>query len=74
MESPRPPVTTDDDVFDRPTGVTYPDGTTERTTYDRLDVATRTDRLGRVTRSLHDPLRRLVMVRDPAGRTIRGHA
>ncbi len=64
-------VTTDYDVFDRPTGVTFPDGTTERTTYDRLDVATRTDRLGRVTRSLHDSLRRLVMVRDPAGRTIR---
>jgi RHS repeat-associated protein len=64
-------VTTDDEVFDRPTVVTFPDGTTERTTYDRLDVATRTDRLGRVTRYLHDPLRRLVLVRDPAGRTIR---
>jgi YD repeat-containing protein len=62
--------TTDSDVFDRPTRVTYPDGTFEETTYDRLDVATRRDRLGRVTRYYHDALRRLVATRDPAGRTI----
>src|SRR3954469_23173227 len=63
-------VTTDYDAFNRPTTVTYPDGTSERTTYDRLDVSTRTDRLGRATRYLYDPLRRLVLTRDPAGRTI----
>lgn len=63
-------MTTDYDVFDRPTRVTYPDGTTEETTYDRLDVATRRDRRGRVTRYYQDALRRLVATRDPAGRTI----
>ncbi len=63
-------VTTDYDVFDRPTRVTYPDGTYEETTYDRLDVATRRDRLGRVTRYGVDAPRRLVSTRDPAGRTI----
>jgi YD repeat-containing protein len=50
--------------------VTYPDGTFEETAYDRLDVASRRDRLGRVTRYYHDALRRLVATRDPAGRTI----
>jgi RHS repeat-associated protein len=64
-------VTTEYDLFDRPTAVWYPDGTVERTTYDRLDVATRTDRLGRVTRYVYDPLRRLAAVRDPAGRLVR---
>ena len=34
-------------------------------------MANRTDRLGRVTRYVHDPLRRLVATRDPAGRVIR---
>lgn len=64
-------VTTDYDVFDRPTLVTYPDGTTEATTYDRLDVATHRDRAGRVTRYVYDAGRRLVATRDPAGRVVR---
>ena len=63
-------LTTSYDVFDRVTGVWYPDGTSEATTYDRLDVATRRDRLGRETRYVYDALRRLVSTRDPAGRTI----
>ena len=63
-------LTTAYDVFDRPTVVWFPDGTTEQTTYDRLDVATRTDRLGRATRLVHDAMRRLVSTQDPAGRTI----
>src|SRR4029077_10807700 len=54
-------VITEYDAFDRPTSATYPDGTAERMTYDRLDLATRTDRLGRLTRYWYDPLRRLVM-------------
>jgi RHS repeat-associated protein len=64
-------LTTAYDTFDRVTGVWYPDGTSEATTYDRLDVATRRDRLGRETRYVYDALRRLVSTRDPAGRTIR---
>ena len=63
-------VTTEYDAFDRPTAILYPDGTAERITYDRLDVKTWTDRLGRVTRYLYDSLRRLVVARDPGGRTI----
>jgi RHS repeat-associated protein len=63
-------VTTDYDEFDRPTQVTYPDASIERATYSRLDLATKTDRLGRVTRYFYDPLRRLIATRDPAGRTI----
>ena len=63
-------LTTEYDVFDRPTVVWYPDETTEQTTYDRLDVATRTDRLGRTTRQVYDALRRLRSTQDPAGRTI----
>jgi YD repeat-containing protein len=63
-------VITDYDAFDRPTRVTYPDGTTESITYDKLDVAARTDRLGRVTRVFHDRLRRVVATRDPQGRTV----
>jgi YD repeat-containing protein len=64
-------VTTDYDVFDRPTVVWHPDGTTDRTTYDRLDVAWQIDRLGRVTVHVHDALQRRVATRDPAGRVVR---
>jgi YD repeat-containing protein len=64
-------VTTEYDAFDRPTAVWSADGTVERTTYDRLDVATQTDRLGRQTRYVHDAVRRRVATRDPAGRMIR---
>jgi YD repeat-containing protein len=63
-------VTTDYDIFDRPIRITYPDGTYEETIYDRLDVGSRRDRLGRITRYYHDGLRRLIATRDPAGRTI----
>ncbi len=63
-------VTTDADVFDRPVQTTYPDGTWEETTYDRLHVASRRDRAGRVTRYGVDAARRLVWTRDPAGRTV----
>jgi YD repeat-containing protein len=64
-------VTTDYDLFDRPVWVTYPDGSYEETTYDRLDVSTRRDRAGRLTRYYYDALRRLTATRDPAGRVVR---
>lgn len=63
-------LTYDYDAFDRPTKVTYPDGTYEETTYERLDPAHRRDRLGRWSHRFYDPLRRVVMTRDPAGRTV----
>jgi RHS repeat-associated protein len=64
-------ITTDYDLFDRPIRVTYPDGTYQETTYDRLDVATRRDRAERITRYYHDALRRLTSTRDPLGRVLR---
>ena len=63
-------ITTDYDPLSRPTRVTYPDGTYEETTYQRLDAVLRRDRLGRQTRYTYDALGRLVATRDPAGRTI----
>ncbi len=61
---------TDYDALNRPTRVTYPDGTYEETTYRRLDPVLRRDRLGRQTRYTYDALGRLVATRDPTGRTI----
>src|SRR5205823_1769938 len=47
---------------------TYPDGTYEQTTYDRLDPKTFRDRLGRITEYTYNASRQLVAVRDPLGR------
>jgi RHS repeat-associated protein len=63
-------VTTDYDVLDRPTRVTYPDATYEEIVYSRLDPERRRDRLGRWTETFYDAMRRVVAVRDPLGRTI----
>jgi YD repeat-containing protein len=63
-------VTTLYDTFDRPIRIEYPDGTFETILYDRLDVSSRRDRAGRVTRYYYDPLRRLTATRDPLNRTI----
>jgi RHS repeat-associated protein len=60
----------DYDVMDRPTRMTFPDGSDEQTTYDRLDATAWQDRLGRVTRTVYDPLRRVVSTRDPLGRVV----
>lgn len=57
------------DDLNRLTRVTWPDGTYYRYEWDRLDLATITDRLGRVTRRSYDANRNLVAVTDPAGRT-----
>lgn len=61
--------TTDYDAFDRPIQITYPDGTMKKFTYDRLDLATSTDRSGRTTRYFYDNLRRPTTIRDPLGRS-----
>jgi RHS repeat-associated protein len=63
-------VTTDYDVLDRPTRITYPDGTYEETVYNRLDPERRHDRLGRWSETFYDSLRRVVATRDPLGRTV----
>jgi RHS repeat-associated protein len=60
-------VTTDYDQFDRPIRITHPDGSYEERTYDRLDLASRLDRTGRLTRFYHDALRRLTAIRDSSG-------
>lgn len=56
------------DALDRITKVSFPDGTSEVTTYDRLDVKERKDRAGRVTQYWHNKLGQLAAVRDPEGR------
>lgn len=63
-------LTMDYDPLDRLTKTTYPDGTFEQRTFNRLDVAESRDRLGRITRYQYDALRRPVSTRDPLGRTI----
>lgn len=59
------------DALDRPTRVTYPDGTYEETVYDRLDVTKRRDRLGRLSHTVYDAMRRPTLFTDAAGRTTR---
>jgi YD repeat-containing protein len=62
-------LTSDYDVLDRPTRVTYPDGNYEETIYSRLDAEKKRDRLGRWTQTFYDALRHAVAIRDPLGRT-----
>jgi len=58
--------------LDRPTRVTYPDGTYREARYDNasfpLDVAHSRDRLGQETASEYDALRHQVKVTDPQNR------
>lgn len=61
-------VTYDYDALNRMTRRTYPDGTYDEVTYQKLDVATFRDRKGRITSYFYDPSRRLKSVRDPLGR------
>jgi YD repeat-containing protein len=53
------------DAYDRPTTVTYPDGTYEQTTWVNLDPAFLRDRLGNWTQQQFDSLRQLVSETDP---------
>jgi RHS repeat-associated protein len=61
-------LTYDYDALDRPTQITYPDGTTKQYVYKLLDLGAVSDRLGRWTTNTYDPLRRLVQTQDPLGR------
>ena len=56
------------DNLNRLTNVAYPDGTTERTIYDKLDAVLHADRLGRWTQDAYDSLDQLSYEIDPLGR------
>jgi|APLak6261658528_1056013.scaffolds.fasta_scaffold00207_1 RHS repeat-associated protein len=53
------------DNLDRLTAVTYPDGTSQTISWNKLDKASVTDRLGRVTQYQYDANRNLIRVTDP---------
>ena len=55
-------------TFNRPSVITYPDGSTAQFFYNRLDLEWSKDRLGRWSRREHDANRRVLYVQDPAGR------
>ena len=59
------------DAADRPTTVTFPDGTTQTFTYDRLDLVQTKDRAGRRATMTYDALRRQVAVGDGLNRLTR---
>lgn len=61
-------VTYDYDIFDRPTQMTYADGSTEQIAYNRLDAEWWRDRLGRWTRVMHNARRQVVAVQDSQNR------
>ncbi|MFX5858502.1 hypothetical protein ABTE63_19310, partial [Acinetobacter baumannii] len=50
------------------TQITYPDGTTTQTIYDKLDVVLMKDRLGRWTQRSFDQLDQMAYEVDPLGR------
>jgi RHS repeat-associated protein len=52
------------DLADRPTSLTFPDGTTQTFTYDRLDLVQTKDRAGRRSTTNYDALRRPVAMGD----------
>src|SRR6266436_3088785 len=56
------------DAWDRPTNVTYMDGTYEQTVYKYLDAELARDRNGHWTAMEHDPLRHLTDTYDNLGR------
>jgi YD repeat-containing protein len=63
-------LTYDYDDMDRLTRTTYPDGTYDENTYDRLEVGNRRDRMGRITQFKYNPRREMVLSIDPAQRVL----
>jgi RHS repeat-associated protein len=57
-------------TLNRVAKITYPDGTYEQTTYDRLDAEWTRDRLGGWSRRFHDALRHVVATQDPLNRFV----
>ncbi|HSH93313.1 MAG TPA: RHS repeat-associated core domain-containing protein [Roseimicrobium sp.] len=64
-------LTYDYDALNRLTKVTYPDGTYEQATWDRLDPVLMRDRLGRWTQRAYSALSQVLAEIDPEGRTTR---
>ncbi|WP_292502311.1 RHS repeat-associated core domain-containing protein [Mesorhizobium sp.] len=58
-------LTYDYDAADRVTKITYPDGTVDLYAYDKLDLVSYTDRLGRQWAYTYDANRRLTKTVDP---------
>jgi RHS repeat-associated protein len=58
------------DNFDRIVQITYPDGTQQTANWDKLDLASVTDRQGRTTQYSHDAVRNLIATIDPLNRKI----
>lgn len=58
-------VDTEYDALNRPTRVTYPDGTYEETIYNLLNVEWTRDRLGRWTHTYFNSIRQVIGVEDP---------
>lgn len=56
------------DALDRVTQISHPDGTSEKTTYDKLDAVLLTDRLGRCTLRSYDSMDQIAYEIDPLGR------
>ena len=61
-------LTYDYDALNRPTKVTYPDGSYEQKVYQNLDLYQSRDRQGRWTTYLYNPNRQLIGTMDPQGR------
>lgn len=55
------------DAADRPVQMSYPDGTSERLTYNKLELASFQDRLGRTWRYGYDANGNLTTITDPLG-------
>ncbi len=57
------------DALNRLTQIQYPDNTTRVQAWDKLDLASVTDQMGRVTRYTYNSVRNRIQVTDPLGRT-----
>ncbi|CAJ0744847.1 hypothetical protein R16034_04874 [Ralstonia edaphis] len=55
------------DALNRLTQIQYPDGSTRVFTWDKLDISSVTDQLGRTTTYTHDSARNLIQTVDPLG-------
>lgn len=60
-------LTYDYDALNRLTMITYPDGSFSQRVYDKLDLVAQKARDGRITRYYFNPLRQLVLKKDPSG-------
>lgn len=61
-------IATDYDALNRPTRITFPDGTYQETVYERLDAVHMRDRLGKWSHTTYDSLARPTIIQDALGR------